>query len=298
MNLVSEENNRTKHERKGMNTTIGYPRLKMQSRRKSAATALIVAGSLFAVCGSALADDTESLAKDAQNPVANLISVPFQNNFNFNVGPEDVTQYILNIEPVIPITLNRDWNVITRTIVPIINQPSPAPGVSGAFGLGDINPTFFLSPARPCRGIFWGLGPTFTIPTATASILGSGKLSAGPAAVALVTPGHMVAGALLNQQWSIAGWGSRSVSEFLIQPFFNYNLRDGWYVVGSPIVTADWKASGGNQWTVPMGGGIGKIQHVGKLPINFQLQAFDNVVTPNQGANWQLRFQIQLLFPK
>lgn len=281
-----------------MNATIQYRSLKTGLRHKSVVIALIVAGSLFAVARAMLADETESLAKDAQNPVANLISVPFQNNFNFNVGPNNVTQYNLNIQPVIPITLNKDWNLITRTIVPIVNQPSPAPGVRSAFGLGDINPTFFLSPVKPFHGIVWGLGPTFTLPTATDSIIGSGKLSAGPAAVALVTPGHLVAGALLNQQWSVAGWGSRSVSQFLIQPFANYNLRDGWYVVSAPIITANWEASGGNRWTVPMGGGVGKIQHFGNLPpINFQLQAFDNVVSPAQGPDWQLRFQIQFLFP-
>jgi hypothetical protein len=247
--------------------------------------------------GSDAEESQEALAKQAQNPVAKLISVPFQNNFNFGVGPYDATQYVLNIQPVIPISLSEDWNLITRTILPIINQPSPAPGVRSAFGMGDINPTFFLSPAKSEKFI-WGLGPTLTFPTATDPLLGAGKYSAGPAAVALTMQGHWVIGALANNQWSYAGWGGKNVNALLVQPFINYNLPHGWYVVTAPVITADWEADSDNRWTVPVGGGVGKIQRFGKLPINFQLQAFYNVVTPDNGADWQLRFQVQFLFPK
>ena len=237
------------------------------------------------------------LARAAQNPVANLISVPFQNNFNFGVGPNDVTQWILNFQPVIPITLNEYWNLITRTILPIIDQPSPAPGVRSAFGLGDVNPTLFLSPAKSGKFI-WGVGPTFTFPTATDPLLGNGKYSAGPAAVGLMMHGHWVVGALANNQWSYAGWGGSSVNAMLIQPFVNYNFEHGWYLTTAPIITANWKAPGGDQWTVPVGGGVGKIVKLGPLPINVQLSAYANVVTPDNGADWQLRFQFQFLFPK
>ncbi len=243
------------------------------------------------------AESREALAKAAQNPVAKLISVPFQNNFNFGVGPNDATQYILNVQPVIPISLSEDWNLITRTIIPIINQPSPAPGVPSVFGLGDLNPTFFFSPAKSGK-LIWGVGPTFTLPTATDSMLGNGKWCAGPAVVALTMQGHWVVGALANQQWSFAGWGDKSVSAFLVQPFVNYNLPHGWYLVSAPIMTADWEANSGDKWTVPLGGGIGKIQRFGKLPLNIQLQAFYNVEKPDNAADWQLRFQVQFLFPK
>jgi hypothetical protein len=247
--------------------------------------------------GSASEPSAEELAKAVQNPVADLISVPLQNNFNFGVGPRDVTQWVLNVQPVIPIKLNEDWNLITRTILPIINQPSPARGVPSAFGLGDINPTLFLSPAKSGKFI-WGLGPTFTLPTATDSLLGAGKWSAGPAAVALVMHGPWVIGALANQQWSFAGWGDEDVSAMLIQPFINYNLPHGWYLTTAPIITADWKADTDNRWTLPLGGGVGKIVKLGKLPLNLQLSAYDNVVKPDNGADWQLRFQVQFLFPK
>jgi hypothetical protein len=185
---------------------------------------------------------TEELAKETQNPVANLISVPFQNNFNFGIGPNDATQWVLNVQPVIPITLNKDWNLITRTIVPIINQPSPAAGIRSAFGLGDINPSLFLSPANSAK-LIWGVGPTMTFPTATDSLLGNGKWSAGPGLVVLTTPGHWVIGALVNNQWSFAGWGKKSVNSLLVQPFINYNFSHGWYLTSSPIITANWLAA-------------------------------------------------------
>jgi len=242
--------------------------------------------------------NTEALAKAAQNPVANLISVPFQNNFNFGIGPNNATQWDLNFQPVIPISLSEDWNLITRTILPIINQPSPAPGIRSAFGLGDLNPTLFLSPAKSGKFI-WGAGPALTFPTATDPLLGHGKYSAGPGVVALTMQGPWVIGALANNQWSYAGWGDQDVNALLVQPFINYNLPHAWYLVTAPIITADWKADSDNRWTVPVGGGVGKIVKLGKLPVNLQLSAYYNVEKPdNFGADWQLRFQFQFLFPK
>jgi hypothetical protein len=152
----------------------------------------------------------EELVKETQNPVADLITVPLQNNFNFGTGSKNRTVYVGNIQPVIPIHITDDWNLITRTIMPIINQPSLFPGTDSATGLGDINPTFFFSPAKPGE-LIWGVGPTFTLPTATDSLLGAGKFSMGPAAVALTIQGHWVVGALMNNQWSVAGWGKDNV---------------------------------------------------------------------------------------
>jgi hypothetical protein len=261
-------------------------------------TWLVSCLSLVLITAPLGAQQTESeLAKQTQNPVADLISVPFQNNFNFSAGTKDQTVYVLNVQPVIPIRLTEDWNLITRTIAPIINQPSLFEGADSAFGLGDLNPTFFLSPAKPGE-VIWGVGPTFTLPTATDSLLGTSKWSMGPAAVALSIQGPWVFGALANQQWSFAGWGDQDVSQMLIQPFVNYNLPDAWYLVSAPIITANWEASSGNKWTVPLGGGVGKLFKLDKLPINTQLQAFYNVERPDFEADWQLRFQLQFLFPK
>ena len=253
---------------------------------------------------------TEELAKKTQNPVADLISVPLQNNWNFGAGfHHDRTIYVLNIQPVIPVNVNDEWNVITRVIMPVINQPALFPGSNGATGLGDINPTFFFSPAKPGE-LIWGIGPTLTLPTATDRRLGSGKWSMGPAGVALTMQGHWVFGALLNNQWSVGGWGDKPVNALVMQPFVNYNLPDGWYLTSGPILTADWKADkAGDIWTVPLGGGVGKLFRLGqmlpleghpiaKLPINIQLAAYGNVAKPEFGPAWQLRFQIQFLFPK
>ena len=250
-------------------------------------------------------DSEEELVKQTQNPVADLISVPFQNNYNFAAGPKhNHMLYLLNIQPVIPIHITENWNLITRIITPVINLPSLAPG-GNATGLGDMNPTFFLSPAKSGE-LIWGVGPTFTLPTATDKLLGNGKFSLGPAAVALTIQGHWVVGGLINNQWSVAGWTSGHVNEMLIQPFVNYNLPDHWYLVSSPILTANWAApKAGDVWTAPLGGGVGKLFRLGqilplegheiaKLPINTQIQAFGNIARPEDGAKWQLRFQIQL----
>jgi hypothetical protein len=195
---------------------------------------------------------------------------------------------------VIPIKLTPQWNLITRTIVPIINQPSlfhgPGRMSESAFGLGDINPSLFLSPAKP-GALIWGVGPTFTFPTATDAQLGTGKYSMGPAAVALTIQGPWVFGALVNQQWSYAGWGDNDVSAMLVQSFINYNIGDGWYLSSAPIITADWEATSGNTWTVPVGGGVGKLFRLGKLPINMQLQAYSTSRSPALGQTGSSAFR-------
>jgi len=236
------------------------------------------------------------LAKSAQNPIGNLISLPFQNNMNFDVGAADRTQNILNIQPVMPIGLSKKWNLITRTILPVISQP--APGTDRTSGLGDLNFTGFFSPKEPGK-LIWGVGPALVFPTATDDVLGAGKFSAGPSVVVLTMPGQWVIGGLASNVWSVAGNDERAdVNFFLGQYFINYNYPSGWYLTSAPIMTADWEADSGERWTVPLGGGIGKLFRIGRQPINANTQVFYNVVTPTNGAKWQWRFQVQLLFPK
>jgi hypothetical protein len=226
-----------------------------------------------------------------------MISVPFQNNTNFNTGPFNRTQDILNIQPVIPMSLNSEWNVISRTIIPVMSQPSPVFD-SSTSGVGDITQTLFLSPAKPGE-IIWGLGPVVTAPSASDRTLGGGKTLVGPSAVALIMPGHWVIGLLVNNQWSVAGDPlRRSVNSFMAQPFVNYNMAQGWYLTYSPIITADWLAASGQQWTVPVGGGFGRVFKVGDQPINASLSAYYNVVRPDAAGDWQLRAQVALLFPR
>jgi hypothetical protein len=257
----------------------------------------------MAFAGSAPAQDgdqqqnTMELQKTAQNPVANMPSLPIQNNMNFNTGSNDVTQNILNVQPVIPIHLNDDWNLITRTIVPIINQPSLSPGSDSSTGIGDINPQFFFSPAKP-GSLIWGAGPAFLIPSATNDVLGSDKWCAGPAAVVLKMDGPWVYGAVGSYLASTGGAGPSSVSLVTVQPLVNYNMSEGWYLTSSPIITGNLMADSAQRWTVPLGGGLGRVFHMGKMPVNMQLAAYGNAIKPDNGPDWQLRFQIQFLFPK
>ena len=261
---------------------------------------IVLLGILVKPLSAAEQQSAEDLAKKVQNPVADLISVPFQNNFNFDVGPEDDLQYVLNIQPVIPISLSKSLNLITRTIVPIISQPGFTPTQDRTTGLGDIQFTAFLSPAKS-EGLIWGVGPIIQFPTNSNDRLGNDLWGLGASAVALKLEkgSPWVYGALVNNVWSVGGSGSDpSYSNFLVQPFLNYNFPGGFYLTSAPIITADWKADSGDRWTVPLGGGAGKIVRIGRLPVNFQLQAFYNVATPDNGADWQLRFQFQFLFPK
>jgi hypothetical protein len=237
-----------------------------------------------------------ALAKASQNPIASLISVPFQNNTNFGVGEFDRTSNILNIQPVIPVPLGENLTLVNRTIVPIAYQPELAAGLDSAFGLGDINYTGFFVP-QTTGNFTWGVGPSILLPTATDTVLGTGKWSIGPAAVGLVSQGPIVGGALVSQIWSIAGNSDRSdVSLLTIQPFFNYNFEGGWYASTSPIITANWEASG-DQWTLPIGGGGGRVFRIGSQPVNVNAQVFWNAVRPEGAASWSLRAQLTLLFP-
>jgi len=243
----------------------------------------------------AYSDDKSDLAKAAQNPVANMISLPFQDNLNFNVGPEEGTQNVLNIQPVWPFGVNDDWNIITRTIIPIVSQPPTSVGGDRTNGLGDTTFTAWLSPAEP-GAVIWGAGPAFLIPTSTSNQLGAGEFGLGPSVLILMMPDPWVIGSLFSNVWSVTG--DKSVNLFTWQVIANFNLADGWYLTSVPIITADWKQEKGNRWTVPLGGGVGKIMKLGKMPVNGQIQAFYNVVHPDDGPNWSMRFQLQLLFPK
>jgi hypothetical protein len=241
------------------------------------------------------------LAKATQNPVASLVSVPLSNVTDFNIGPFGRDRNtVLQFQPVIPIQLTENWNLITRTIGGLVYQPDIAQPHEGTFGLNDINPSFFLSPANPGK-LIWGAGPTFLIPTASDDVLGTGKFSIGPAVVALVQPGKWTLGVLVNNLWSVAGpRGRPDVNSMTFQYFVNYNLKKGYYLTIQPIITANWNAPSGNVWLVPFGGGIGRIMRLGFQPVNVSVQAYGNVKRPDNlpAPTWQLKFQIAFLYPK
>ena len=240
----------------------------------------------------------EALLKAVQNPVADLISVPIQENINPGVTPYGRVQNAISLQPVIPLTLSENWLLVTRIIQPIVWQPYPDQNSGGIFGLGDMNPSFFLAPKNP-GALIWGVGPAVVIPTATSNVLGQGKLSLGPSAVVLAQPGPWTVGALVSNVWSVAGSGGRPpVNRMALQYFLVYNLPHDWYLNSSPTITADWRATAGNVWTVPFGLGVGKLVNIGNAPVDFSGTFYGNATTPAGMPTWSMSFQMTLLFPK
>ena len=265
----------------------------------AAALALVLAVPAAAQEKALTPEQKEKLAKAAQNPVAAMISVPFQLNTSFGtLSPYDRTQNILNIQPVIPVTISKDWNLITRTILPVVFQPDYA-ATGSTDGIGDINVSLFMSPAKPGK-VIWGLGAALAFPTGSPVTLSAGKFTAGPSFVVLTMPGPWVLGMIANNTWSYAGQTNKSaVNLFYSQVFVNYNIKKtGWYLTSAPVITANWEASSGNVWTVPLGAGAGKIVRVGRLPLNINVSAYGYAVKPDYGPTWTLRTQVAVLLPR
>jgi len=239
--------------------------------------------------------EEEELAKEAANPLADLMSFPFQNNLNMNYGEYNRNMNVLNIQPVIPFLSGK---LITRTIMPVVYIPD-FDNESGKLssGLGDIVFTAFYVPEN--RILMWGLGPVFEFPTG-GSMRGTQKWSVGPSLVLMKQPGKWTFGALINNTWSYAGNSDREkVNHMLINVFIVYQLGKGWYANSAPIITSDWTADKEDRWIVPLGAGGGKVLMIGgKLPLNLQTQLFYNVVRPDFGPQWQWRVQAQILLPK
>jgi len=250
--------------------------------------------------GSGDAGDDEKaqeleLAKKLQNPVASLISVPIQNNWDFGIGPAHAMKYTVNVQPVIPFSVSDDWNLITRTILPVIYAGSPVQGGSEHYGLGDVVQSFFLSPKAPIGGWILGAGPVALWPTATDSALGSGKWGAGPTVVALRQEHGFTYGILANHIWSYAGWGNQDVNATFLQPFVSYTTKTYTTFGLNTESTYNWAAS---QWTVPLNVSIQQLIKIGKQPVAFQVGYRYYADKPDGGPDWGLRFTVTFLFPK
>ena len=243
------------------------------------------------------ADDAAELAKKLSNPVAALISVPVQSNFDFGAGPNgDGFQYKLNIQPVIPFSLSEDWNLISRTILPVISQHDVI-GTSSQDGLSDTLQSFFFSPKEPTSGGWiWGVGPALLLPTATDELLGTEKWGAGPTAVLLKQEHGWTYGMLANHIWSFAGDSERAdVNSTYLQPFLTYTTKKQTSFTFNTESTYDWEAE---QWTVPLNVGVAQLVKIGKMPIQFQIVGRYYAEGPDNGPEWGLRFTVTFLFPK
>jgi len=248
----------------------------------------------------------EDLAKASQNPIGDMVSLPFE-LWHYDGMPGDSSANALIVKPVLPVNLGK-VNVINRFIVPYVGVDAnlseldlggnevPASDVRRD-GFGNIQYQAFFTPAEPGK-VIWGVGPVLELPSNT-NDMGTDKWSAGAGVVVLTMPGNWVLGLLAQNLWSFAGSDSAAdVNKLTFQYFINYNLSDGWYLTSTPIMTANWTKSGDDRWTVPIGGGVGRLVKLGRQPVDFKLQAFANVVKPDSGPEWSVMAAAKLLFPK
>jgi hypothetical protein len=267
----------------------------------------------FAANASA-GEDTE-LAKASQNPLASVISLPFENNYYTDTGPTEKVVNSLLLKPVVPMPIGDSLNLISRAVIPItyiegqdtasVGSPDTDlgpiqvfPGTDDDFGLGNISYTAFFSPAEPGK-LIWGVGPMVELPTNTDDALGSDTWSAGGSVVLLTMPGNWVVGLLASNIWDVASSGDQpDINRFNFQPIVNYNLQKGWYLSSTPVLTANWEAESGEKWSIPVGGGVGRLMRFGDQPVDFKFAAYKYSEAPEFGPNWDIQLTVKFLFPK
>ncbi len=245
-----------------------------------------------------------SLSPFKINHFAEHIAAPFENDYNVGYGPKNNGQNILNFKPVVPFRMTSSYDLIIRTIAPLYERTPTNNAqniIDGHYinGWGDMNPTFFISPAG-FQNLIWGVGPTVYIPTASNNVyIGSGKWSVGPEFAAIVMPGPWIFSILMNNVWSIAGDANRpAVNQFFFQYQIAYTFNKGWFISTNPSITANWKSRGDQQWLVPFGIGGGKSIKWGGQPVTLSVHAYYNVIRPSGvGPNWQLQLEAEWLFP-
>ena len=244
------------------------------------------------------APSAADLAKQLANPIASLISVPFQSNWEFDVGPEEDTRFVLNFQPVMPFTWNEDWNLIARVIVPIVGQPALVPGGEPTSGVSDILASFFFSPSKP-KGLIWGVGPVLLLPTTSEPFLGTEKWAAGPTIVLLKQAGPWTLGFLGNHIWSYAGDEDRAdLSQTFLQPFVAYGTSGGVTYTLNAEASGNWKALDGDEWTIPINLQVSKVVRLGKRPMSIGFGAGHFIEGPEGTPEWKFRALLVLLFPK
>ena len=257
---------------------------------------------LFAVAATAHAQGPDSdadLAQELTNPLANLITLPIQLNYDRGLGPlDDGEQWRTNVQPVVPFEINDEWNLITRTIAPVIWQDDVFPGTGSQFGLGDVNLTLFFSPRQPTAGgVTWGAGPVFVLPTATDSKLGTEKWGAGPAGVVLKLAGPWTYGVLANHVWSFAGDSDRpDINNTFVQPFVAYTWPSAWTFSVQSETSYNWDTE---QWSVPVNAAVARLVKFGELPVSLQAGVGYWIDSPAGAADdWRFRLQANFVLPR
>ncbi len=268
-------------------------------KRRYIFTSICIAALSISTFQSFAQEEEPDAAKAAQNPLANVISMPFQNNTDFGIGTDGQTGNTVNIQPILPLTLGKNkWLLINRFIIPLPKSvPDPiSESNSNITGIGDVNYTAWFAP--PLKGAWTlGFGAVTIWPTASSEYLGQGKFSLGPSMVLVYANPGWLGAAVISNWVSVGGDDARpDVNTFYFQYIYTRFLPKKWYVSTAPINLANWNADEGQKWTVPLGGGFGKMFNAGNLPMDMQVQAFYNVVRPDHAAVWQLRVQLKLIF--
>jgi len=279
----------------------------MTRRKKSCAdfaylSSLAFLAWAFPCLPSLAAEDSQNaeLAKKLANPVAAMISVPFQFNYDYKLGPtEDGEKLTMNLQPVIPISLNPDWNIISRTIVPFDWQDEVIPGEETDIGIGDITQSLFFSPVH--SDFIWGVGPIFLLPTGTHDLMSAEKWAAGPTVIGATQietgSGHILTGVLANHLWDFAGGGEEDISSTFFQPFIAYTTPDAWTFSANLEGNYDWEA---NEASIPLNAGVSKVVKFGKLPVSLQAGVGYWLDSPEDVGpeGWRFRTAITLILPK
>ena len=260
--------------------------------------ALIFGALLLQISASMASGEASDWAKNAQNLMADMLKLPVENHFDFGSGHKNATTYRLNLQPSMPSDFSDDWILINRLDIPFLYQPGRIPGEKDSFGLGDTTYESFLGPSGE-RAVYWGIGPAFQIPTATDNQLGSKKWSAGLSGTGNLVKAPVVACIRANHLWSFAGKDDRpDVNLSTLEYFAYFNFGKGWSIGTSPVNTANWEAASSDIWTLPVGGGIGKIIMSGQMPINLKLEAYHYLESPSNTADWTAILSIELLLPQ
>lgn len=246
-----------------------------------------------------LAVSNVALAQELTNPVADIMTIPIQMNFDQNIGLNDEGKKLtINIQPVVPFQLNEDWNLITRTIVPVVYQDKIFPGEDSQFGMGDITEQLFFSPKEPTSGgVVWGVGAVILLPTATDSLIGSKKWGVGPAGIALKINGPWTIGGLANHVWSVAGDNDRNdISNTFLQPFAAYTWPSAWTLSVQTESTYNWETE---EWSIPVNAALAKLVRFGKVPVSLQAGVGRWLESPDAGPEgWRFRLQANIVLPK